>query len=154
MNLPISRSLSVLCALALWLCGSAFAAAAEVKEVKLEATLVWGTNEAQSPNPEHKPVSAEVAKKLEVLPFRWKYYYEVKRKQFTVAEGAAQKVGLSKDCQIQVKNLGKQLVVMDLIGKGEIVSTIKKPLPKGEALVTGGNAPNLTAWFVVLKPAE
>ena len=72
----------------------------------------------------------------------------------TVAEGAAQKVGLSKDCQIQVKNLGKQLVVMDLIGKGEIVSTIKKPLPKGEALVTGGNAPNLTAWFVVLKPAE
>jgi hypothetical protein len=153
MNSAIPRSLSALCALAACLCGSPLVAA-EAKAVKLEVTLVWGTNEAESPNPEHKPVCAEVAKKLEELPFHWKYYFEVKRRQVTVPEGGTQKVILSKDCQIVVKNLGKTVVAMDLIGKGESVTTIKKRLPKGEVLVTGGNAPNFTAWFVVLKQAE
>ena len=153
MNLAFSISLRVLCALAACLCSQTLAAA-EARDVKLEATLVWGTNEAESPNPEHKPVCAEVAKKLQELPFHWKYYFEVKRKQVTVTEGGTQKVVLSKDCQIVVKNLGKTVVAMDLIGKGESVTTIKKRLPKGEALVTGGNAPNFTAWFVVLKQAE
>jgi hypothetical protein len=162
MNLHLAKRAGVFCALAAWLCGTALAAEAakETKEakpaseVKLEATLVWGTNEAQSPNPDHKPVCPEVEKKLKDLPFRWKYYFEVKRKQFQVAEAGTQKVVLSKDCQIVVKNLGKTVVAMDLLGKGERVGTIKQRLPKGEVLVTGGNAANFTGWFVVLKVAE
>jgi hypothetical protein len=34
------------------------------------------------------------------------------------------------------------------------VGKITQALPKKELLVTGGNVPNFTAWFVVLKQAE
>ena len=129
-------------------------AAMAADDLKLEATLVWGTNEAQSPDPKHKPVCAEVEKKLNTLPLRWRNYFEVKRQTITVPESGTQKVNLSKDCQIVVKNLGKAGVELNVIGKGENVGRIKQPLPKGEVLVTGGNAANFTGWFIVLKQVE
>ena len=75
-----------------------FAGSASAKEIKLEAQLVWGTNEEKSPDPDQKPVTAEVEKRLKCLPFKWQHYFEVKRKQFTVAHEATQNVRLSKDC--------------------------------------------------------
>ena len=129
-------------------------AAMAADDLKLEATLVWGTNEAQSPDPKHKPVCAEVEKKLNTLPLRWRNYFEVKRQTITVPESGTQKVNLSKDCQIVVKNLGKAGVELNVIGKGENVGRIKQSLPKGEVLVTGGNAANFTGWFIVLKQVE
>lgn len=142
---------SVALALMMWL-GVATAMAAG--DLKLEATLVWGTNEAQSPDPKHKPVCAEVKAKLNTLPLRWQHYFEVKRQAFSLPESGTQKVSMSKDCQIVVKNLGKAGLEMNVIGKGADVGRIKQQLPKGEVLVTGGNAANFTGWFIVLKQAE
>lgn len=138
-------------ALVMWL-GLTAAVAAE--DLKLEATLVWGTNEQQSPDPKHKPVCKEVKAKLNTLPLRWQNYFEVKRQTVILTPTGTQRVTMSKDCQIVVKNLGKAGVEMEVIGKGEPVGRIKQQLPKGEVLVTGGNAANLTGWFIVLKQAE
>lgn len=141
----------VIAAAILLLDGAARAVVA-AQEIKLEATLVWGTNEQQSPEPSHKPVCAEVEKQLkEQLPFRWQHYFEVKRKQFTASDAGPQKIVMSKDCQIVVKHLGKSVVEMNIIGKGENVGRIRQPLPMGQTLVTGGNAANFTGWFIVLK---
>jgi hypothetical protein len=139
--------LGCLLALAAW--PSAVAA-----EIKLEAQLIWGTNDKQSPNPDHKPVDAEVEKRLKKLPFKWQHYFEVNRKQFSVPEGETKKVVLSKDCEIKVRNAGKGVVEVQLFGKGELVSKISQALPKDEWLVTGGNAANFTSWFVVLRKVE
>jgi hypothetical protein len=122
--------------------------------LKLEASLIWGTNDEPSGNPDVKPVEPKVEKKLKKLPFKWKNYFEVKRTQLTVPRGEAVKVAMSKDCEIQVRNLGDDTVELSLIGKGTQVSKIKQALPKGELLVTGGNAENFTAWFVVLRQIE
>ena len=46
--------------------------------------------------------------------------------------------------------VGHELEVT-LIGKGKEVVKRKQSLPKGEMLVLGGNAPNSTAWLVVLE---
>ena len=43
---------------------------AQAAAAKLEATLIWGTNDEKSPNPEHKKVDAAVAKKLKAMPFK------------------------------------------------------------------------------------
>jgi acylphosphatase len=123
-------------------------------ELKLEAQLIWGTNEAQSPDPNHKPAEPDVQKKLRSLPFKWTNYFEVNRVHFAVAQGRTNRVVMSKECQIAVKNLGNATVEVTLFGKGERVGTITQALPKGELLVTGGNAPNLTAWFVVLRQTD
>ena len=132
------------------LCGArAFAA-----DLKLEAQLIWGTNDEKSPDPKHKQVEQSVEKKLKSSPFKWKNYFEVNRKAFSVARDASTKVTLSRNCDIEVRNLGGDLVEVSLSGKGKPVGKIKQSVPKGELLVVGGNAENLTAWFVVLRQVE
>ena len=123
-------------------------------EIKLEAQLIWGTNDEKSPNPKHKPVDAKVAKKLKKLPFKWQHYFEVNRKQFTVTQGETTKIVLSKDCEIKVRNAGNNSVELQIFGKGECVGKISQVLPKDELLVTGGNAANFTSWFVVLHQSD
>jgi len=53
-----------------------------------------------------------------------------------------------------VSNINGTEVEVSLIGKGKEVVKRKQSLPKGEMLVLGGNAPNSTAWLVVLKRIE
>jgi hypothetical protein len=145
-----------------WLAGTAVATfllgmttpSAVAADLKLEAQLIWGTADAKSPDPNHKPVDPEVAKKLKTLPFKWANYFEVNRRQFVVPESGVRKEIMSKDCEIRVKNLGRAMVELALVGRGAPVGKITQALPKKELLVTGGNAPNFTAWFVVLKQAE
>lgn len=123
-------------------------------ELKLEAQLIWGTNDEKSPDPKHKPVDPKIAKKLKKLPFKWQHFFEVNRKQFTVAQGETTKIVLSKDCEIKVHNAGHNSVELHIFGKGESVGKISQALPKGELLVTGGNAANFTSWFVVLRQPD
>ena len=127
---------------------------AQSADLKLEALLVWGTNDERSPDPGHKPIGAQLQKKLKSLPFKWANYFEVNRQQFVVPGAGSKKVAMSKECEILVKNVGNGEVELMLVGKGEKVGRIKQALPKGELLVTGGNAPNFTAWFVVLRQID
>ena len=123
-------------------------------ELKLEAQLIWATNDEKSPDPKQKPVSPEIRKKLAELPLKWSNYFEVNRKRIEVPEGKKQKSTLSDKCEIEVKNLKGDKVEVSLIGKGEPALTRTQSLPKGEILVVGGNAPNATAWLVTLKRVE
>ncbi len=123
-------------------------------DMKLEIQLIWGTSEAASPSATNKPVEAEVLKKLAGLPLRWSHFFEVKRIQFNVPIMASKKESLSDKCQIEVKNLGRANVEVILYGKGKEVLRQSQPLPKGEILVLGGNAPNSTGWLVTLKRME
>ena len=127
---------------------------AHAGEMKLEAQLIWGTNDEKPSDPDIKEVDPKLEKKLKKSPFKWKHYFEVNRKKFSVKKGESQKVEMSKDCEIEVHNLSDDVVELTLFGKGKSVGTIKQGLPKGELLVTGGNAENLTAWFVVLRQVE
>lgn len=130
----------------------AFAAiGAQAEDLKFEAFLVWATNAEKSPNPNHKPVNAEVRKKLHELPLKWKNFFEVNRKIITAARGGVGKAGLSPKCTIQVKDLGGTFIQVSLIGRGKRVLKRTQPLPPGEMLVLGGNAPDETGWLVALK---
>jgi len=126
----------------------------QAAEIKLEAQLIWGTNDEKSPDPKHKAVDPKVEKKLKKAPFKWQHYFEVNRKTFSVAQDDTKKIVLSKDCEIKVRYPGKDVVEVQLFGKGEFVGKFSQALPKGEWFSTGGNAPNFTSWFVVLRQAE
>ena len=132
----------------------ALALPASAGDLKFEAQLLWGTNDSQSPDAKHKPISDELRKRLKELPLKWTNYFEVSRKSFTVADSTSQKVSLSEKCEVEVKNAGKAGLEIYLFGKGEPVWKRTQRLPKGETLVLGGNAPNSTAWLVTLKRLE
>ncbi len=50
--------------------------------------------------------------------------------------------------------LGGAKLEVVLFGKGKETLRRTQTLPKGEMLVLGGNAPNATAWLIVLKRIE
>jgi hypothetical protein len=123
-------------------------------EMKVEAQLVWGTNNKESPDPKHKPVSEEVRKKLLALPLKWTNYFEVNRKLLRIPLASQRKEALSEKCAVEVKYLGKSKVEIVLIGKGEQIEKRTQDFPLSETLVLAGKAPDETAWLVVLKRVE
>jgi hypothetical protein len=122
--------------------------------LRLEALLIWGTNDTHSSDPAHKPVTPEVRKKLQELPFKWTSYFVINRKVLEVPPRGAVKVSMSDKCDIEVKNLGNTTVEASLFGRRKHVLQRTQPLPKGDTLLLGGNAPNATSWFVVLMQTE
>jgi hypothetical protein len=133
-------------------CGPARGQAAELK---LQTQLVWGTDDSKPPEgKDYKPVEPAIQKKLHELPLKWKNYFEVKRTDFTVAPAGTKKVPLSEKCELNVLNQSNSTVEVSLIGKGKEVVKRTQSLPKGEILVLGGNAPNASAWLVILKRLE
>ena len=128
---------------------------ARAGDLKLEAQLVWGTNDEKAPNPRVKPIEPDVRKKLAELPLRWTNYFEINRKRFDVPHGKTARTALSEKCAVEVKSLEDRKVEVVWFGKrGEIVGKQTQPLPKGEMLVLGGNAPNSTCWLLTLKRLE
>jgi hypothetical protein len=123
-------------------------------ELKLEAQLIWGTNDKKSPDPNHKPVEPDIEKRLKSLPFKWSNYFEVNRKRFKLPPGESRRERMSEDCEMIVKQVGNDQLEVTLLGKGKQVGKITQALPKKELLLLGGNAPNFTAWFVALKQLD
>ena len=124
-------------------------------EMKLEAVLLWGTDDSKPPEGKnYKPIDAALKDKLKNLPLKWKNYFEVTRSNFSVKSTEGKRVPISEKCEVDVKNLDNANVEVSLIGKGKEVMKRKQGLPKGEVLALGGNAPNATSWLVVLKRSE
>ena len=149
--IPRAAAVGSAAACVLFVCAGLCAQAATLK---LQAQLVWGTNDDHSPDPKHKPIEADVKAKLKELPLKWSNYFEVNRKGLEVAPAGNSKVALSEKCELEVKSLGGSKLEVTLFGKGKETLKRTQSLPKGEMLVLGGNAPNATAWLVVLKRIE
>jgi len=154
MKLTISRGLQARCVASALAFFALAGLAVQAAELKYEARLIWATNDKKSPDSKHKEVDPEIRKKLDTLNLKWANYFEVHRKQFSLAKGAVEKVAMSDKCSIEVRDVDGKKVEVSLIGKGEQVWKGTKLLPKGDILVLGGNAPNSTAWLVTLKRVE
>jgi hypothetical protein len=125
---------------------------AQTADMKFQAFLLWGTDNSKPPEGKaYQPAAPDVRQKLKELPIKWTNWFEVNRKDFAVPQGTVSEVSMSEKCQLRLKKLGDSDVEVTLIGKGKEVVKRKQSLPKGEMLVLGGNAPNSTAWLVVLK---
>ena len=131
---------------------SAVLGAAVAADRKMEARLIWGTNDDKSPDPKHKPLDGELAKKLHEMPLKWKNFFEVNRQVFTINTNSYTNVVMSKQCSIEVKDKGANNVTVKLYGQGKQVNRVDKPLPKGEVLTIGGDAKDNNAWFITVRP--
>jgi len=126
---------------------------ADAADLKLQAQLVWCTDDSKPPEgKDYKPVEPAIQKKLP--PLKWKNYFEVNRTDFTVAPEATKKVPVSEKCSLNVLNHNNSSVEVSWIGKGKEVLKRTQALSRGDILILGGNAPNATAYLVILKRLE
>jgi hypothetical protein len=124
-------------------------------EMKLEAQLVWGTDDSKPPEgKDYKLLDPAIQKKIKDLPLKWKNYFEVKRTEFKIAPAASTKIPISEKCSLTVQSHSNSVVEVSWIGKGREVLKRTQSLSKGEILILGGNAPNATAYLMVLRRIE
>ena len=131
------------------------AEAAHAQTLRIEAQLVWGTDDAQSPNSKHHPVDTVLAKKLSRTPYRWKNYFAECRQIVEIPVGQTKSnIVMSPRCTLDIKNLGDERVEVKLHGDGKPVSTHRESLANDWVLVLSGNAPNETAWLVTIRKSD
>ena len=122
---------------------------ARAENIKVEARLIWGTNEEKSQKPKHEPVDEETAEKFRKI-FKWKNYFLEKSVKETIPNRESKRLELSKECSIEVTELPGAPVEVKLFGKGKFIHKTTKPLNKDEWFIIGGDDKNECAWFVVL----
>jgi hypothetical protein len=121
-------------------------------ERRIEARLVWGTNDEKSPDPNHKPLEGDLAKRIRDLPLKWKNYFEVNRKNFTISDQQYTNVPMSKHCALEIKDKGANNVTVKMYGpNNKPLGRYDKPLPKGEVLIIGGDDKGSNAWLVTVR---
>ena len=148
---PFSRRVSS-CLLAFLLqCGSVSPTVAA--ELKLEAKLIWATNEEKSPDPNHKPVDPATAEKLRKI-FKWKSYFVVNRLVKVVPSRGSNRFELSKQCTVEIRELEGPRVEVKLIGDGKEVHKTTKSLSRGEWFTYAGDDKNESAWFVIITELD
>ena len=148
MSSPIHRRLALIVLSALVMGSSAGSALAA--DLKLEARLIWGTNDETSPNPDHKPVDAKTTAILSKA-FKWKKYFLVNSERVDVASRSTKKVKLSDHSSVDIRELEGDKIELKVFGKGKVVRTITEPLAKEGTVVIAGDAQNDCAWFIIIK---
>jgi len=126
---------------------------AQAAELKLEVKLVWGANDPKSPDPKHKPLDAEMAKKLGKV-FKWKHYFEVKRQTEIVPNRGTKVIEVSPKCKLEITELEGAKVEVKLYGEGKPINRSTKNLSKGEYFILAGDDKNESAWFVIVTLLE
>jgi hypothetical protein len=118
---------------------------------KYTAVLVWGTDGEKPTEKELKDVDEKLTEKFRKI-FKWKNYYEVKRKDFELKAGEPKMVELSHKCEVRLHLTEKEGMEVELIGDKKSVYKGKQSMPLKDILILAGDDKNSTAWFVVLKP--
>lgn len=122
-------------------------------DIKVEAVLVWGTNDQKPKDANLKALDKAITEKLSKV-FKWKNYFEVSRKKATIPSRSSSKIAVSKECEVEITEMEGPKVAYRLIGKGNPVNKTVAALTKGESIVIAGEGVNETAWFVVITETE
>ncbi len=121
--------------------------------LRLEAKLIWATNDPKSPDPKHKELDAVMSEKLR-RAFKWKNYFECNRVVQSVASRSSSRFELSKKCTIEIKEIEGPKIEIKLIGDGKEVHKTTKTISKGQPVVYSGDDKNQNGWFVIITELD
>ncbi len=120
-------------------------------DTKIEVSLVWGTNDEKSPDPDHKELDKMLAERLGKI-FQWKHYFLVNKQDKTVKKDAHQKFTLSDKAVVEIKELEDSKFEIKLIGKDKLVTTRTEVIKKGDITALAGDVKNTDcAWFILIR---
>jgi hypothetical protein len=132
----------------------AMALPAFAANLKIEAKLIWGTDDnADFTKKKHKRVDPVTTGKLTNC-FKWQNYWEVTNVVANVPSRGTVTLKMSEPCTIKITELEGPKIELELIGKGKPVTRAVKSLVKGELTTIGGEDKNGSAWFILINQLE
>ncbi len=121
--------------------------------LRLEAKLIWATDDPKSPDPKHKALDAAMSEKLR-RAFKWKNYFECNRVVQSVASRSSSRFELSKKCTIEIKEIEGPKIEVKLIGDGKEVHKTTLTISKGQPVVYSGDDKHQNGWFVIITELD
>lgn len=127
-------------------------ATVRAEQTKIEALLVWGTNDETSPNPDHRALEKELAERLGKV-FKWKSYFLVTTNSVVIKDdGSVQKLKLSDKAVLEIRSLDGEKFEIKLIGKDKLVTTRTEVIKKGDLTALAGDVKKTDcAWFILIR---
>ncbi|SPE56419.1 hypothetical protein SBV1_240002 [Verrucomicrobia bacterium] len=111
--------------------------------------LVRGTDTDQPPSPGSERVGPKLLGTFGSA-FRLRNYWEVMRREVSVAPGHVARVRLSDQRVVEIDLSDQALRKVTAFSDGELVDRISKP--RGEAMtIIGGNRDGNSVWFIVVR---
>lgn len=120
-------------------------------EQKFSAILIWGTDSPKPEGKDLKDVDSALKDKFQKI-FKWKNYFEVSKKPFSLHQGESHMLKLSPKCEVKVHQSEQEGLEVELYGEGKFVVKRKQTMPLSDILILAGDDKNASAWFVVIKP--
>ena len=121
----------------------------QAEDLKIDAKLIWGTDDEKSTNATHKVVDEALVKELRKT-FKWKNYFVINQQTGVVPNRGTKQFQMSKQCVIEITELEGPKVEVKLIGEGKPVNKTIQTLSRGAFFTIGGESKNGCAWFVVV----
>ena len=133
---------------------SLMAVGAHAEEIKLEAKLIWASNQPTSPKKEHKLADEATAAKLKKTFPQWQYFFVETNVVKTIPSRSSNRFVLSKECTLEIAELEGPRVEVKLIGNGKPVHKTIKEISKGGWFVYTGDDKHESAWIVIVTQLE
>jgi len=114
--------------------------------------VIKATNEPQPPVKGAKAVGSHLGDRLS--PLRWKYYWEVQRRETTLPEAKSARVQLNGDRAIEIAALEKGKVEVRLYRGKELARKSCHKVHDRMMAIFGGDEEQNKAWFVVVRREE
>jgi hypothetical protein len=131
---------------------AAATASSHAADLKLEAKLLWGTNDDKCDGT-CKTMDKDLASKLHGM-FKWQNYYEITNQTTAIPLNQSRNLKMSGHCTLQIKNVGGSRIEINCIGDGKQVCKSASTLVPPKWLVLAGNDTNDTAWFIALRSVD
>ena len=109
--------------------------------------LVRATNE-KTPVQNCKAIGPKLRKKLSPV-FQWSHYWEMSRKEASLATGKITKLLLMPDQNLEIELIGDKSMELRLYRNGVLAR--KTRYDRNGMAIMGGDSANHEAWFVVVR---
>src|SRR5207247_7982185 len=103
------------------------------EQLRIQAQLIWGTNDDKGKDSSYKEIDPKLRSKLQAV-FKWRNYFEVNQQVVSVPVNKAKKINLSTKCEAEVLNKGGSLIEAKLYGDGKLRATQRHKMTTGETL--------------------
>ena len=134
-------------------------ASAKDLSIVCHVQLVLGTNQEKASEAKYRAIGPKLSGQLSSV-FQWKNYWEVNHQMVMVQNGKADRVRLSKDCEVEIKVIPATAAATNavreirLFRKGALICKSKREIGSMKMSILGGDSKDGNSWFVVVRRDE
>ena len=134
--------------LLLLIVGATFVPHAKSEDIRFYLQLVRGTDEGSPPFLEARPAGPKLNQRLQL--FKWKHFWEIKRKTVVLHIGGKTRQRLSPHREVEIEMARSDEITVSIYSDGKLTETGKQAVD-AVFYIVGGDYQDGQSWFIVVR---